>query len=140
MNKIDPGIHSILQLRTIPDSRGKLCVIEQDNGFPFSIKRVYYLFDVPSGSMRGGHAHLALQQVLIAISGSMVVEVITHRGTQSYRLDRPDQGLFIGPYVWREIHSFSSNAVCLVLASMAYSEADYIRDRGEFEATIGSFP
>ncbi|TMV03669.1 WxcM-like domain-containing protein [Brucella haematophila] len=126
-----------MPLKVIPDMRGKLCVLEKSTGLPFDVCRVYFLYDVPSGSERGGHAHHELQQYLIAISGSFTVDVVTSEGSNSYRLERPDQALHIGPYTWREIHSFSSNAVCLVLASHEYSEADYIRRRADFDALVG---
>ncbi|WP_247996562.1 sugar 3,4-ketoisomerase [Brucella tritici] len=124
-------------LKVIPDWRGKLCVVEKATGLPFDIRRVYYLYDVPSGSERGGHAHHELQQYLVAISGSFTVDLVTSAGVASHRLERPDQALYIGPYTWREIHSFSSNAVCLVLASHEYSEADYIRNRSDFDKLVG---
>lgn len=127
----------LMQLKVIPDWRGKLCILEKGTGLPFEVRRVYFLYDIPSGSERGGHAHHELQQYLIAISGSFTVDLVTSEGRASYRLERPDQALHIGPYTWREIHSFSSNAVCLVLASHEYSESDYIRSRSVFDNLMG---
>lgn len=128
--------HFLVDFRVIPDVRGKICVIEGSTGLPFDIKRVYYLFDVPTGSERGGHAHLQLQQLLIPISGSFSVRVSSRSGSQIYRLFEPNTALYIGPGVWRELLEFSSNAVCLVLASMPYDEADYIRSRAEFDERV----
>ena len=127
----------VVALEVIQDWRGKLCVLEKGTGLPFPIRRVYFLYDVPTGSERGGHAHHELQQYLIAISGSFTVDVVTPEGAVSHHLSRPDQALHIGPYTWREIHSFSSNAVCLVLASQEYSESDYIRNRADFDRIVG---
>ena len=132
-----PILPQLMPLQVIPDWRGKLCVLEIGTGLPFEVRRVYFLYDVPSGSERGGHAHHELQQYLIAISGSITVDLVTSEGSTSYRMERPDEALHIGPYTWREIHSFSSNAVCLVLASHEYSEEDYIRSRGDFDNLMG---
>jgi dTDP-4-dehydrorhamnose 3,5-epimerase-like enzyme len=128
--------HFLMDFRVIPDVRGKLCVIERSTGLPFDINRVYYLFDVPTGSERGGHAHLALQQLLIPISGSFSVNVASQSGSHTYRMFEPNTALYIGPGVWRELLEFSSNAVCLVLASLAYDEADYIRSREDFDKRL----
>ena len=130
--------HYLLDLPTIPDERGKLAVLEQDGAVFFDIKRVYYLYDVPAGTSRGGHAHLALDQLLISISGSFTVDVEDGDGKVSYLLNRPSQALYIGSMVWREMRDFSSNAVCLVLASTVYSESDYIRNHDEFIRLIRS--
>lgn len=121
----------ILKLPVIAEPRGNLAVIEKDI-IPFEIKRVYYLFDVPAGAERGGHAHKNLKQFLIAISGSF--DVLLHDGKQQTRvtLNRPYEGLLINPGMWREIDNFSSGSVCLVIASEVYNEDDYIRDFGEF--------
>lgn len=120
-------------LPKIQDPRGNLSVIE--NGIiPFEIKRVYYLYDVPSGAYRGGHAHEKLQQFLIPLSGSF--DVILKDGVQPERivtLNKPDKGLLIVPGIWRELSNFSSGAVCLVLASTMFEEADYIRDYATFK-------
>lgn len=128
--------HFLLEFHVIPDERGNLCSIENSTGLPFDINRVYYLYDVPTQSRRGGHAHVALQQLLIPISGSFSVSVASRSGTKKYNLYEPNKALYIGPFVWRELLEFSSNAVCLVLASMAYDEKDYIRKREEFDRSI----
>lgn len=125
---------NLINLPVISDPRGNLSFIESDTHVPFSIARVYYLYDVPSGSVRAGHAHKALHQLLIAVSGSFDVRL--HDGVSEERvtLNRPHVGLHIGPMQWREIDNFSSGSVCLVLASTPYDEADYIRDFDAFLA------
>ena len=117
----------ILDIPKIKDPRGNLAVIEKDV-IPFQIQRVYYLFDVPSGSKRGGHAHKTLSQFLIALSGSF--DVILRDGADVNRitLNNPSKGLLITPGIWRELENFSSGAVCLVVASDVYREEDYIED------------
>src|SRR5690554_8208611 len=110
-----------------PDGRGNLSVIEKDV-LPFVIKRVYYLYDVPSSSTRGGHAHKKLQQFLIAVSGSFDVVLDNGGKRRNITLNRPDRGLLIPNGIWRELEHFSSGAVCLSLVSAEYDESDYIRD------------
>lgn len=116
-----------------PDGRGNLSVIEKDV-LPFGIKRVYYLYDVPSDSSRGGHAHIELQQFLIALSGSF--DVVLDDGTTrtSITLNRPNKGLYIPNGIWRELENFSAGAVCLSLVSDVYKESDYIRDYQQFKS------
>lgn len=120
-----------------PDGRGNLSVVEKDL-LPFVIKRVYYLYDVPSSSTRGGHAHKQLQQFLIALSGSF--DVVLDNGIQRriITLNRPDRGLLIPNGVWRELENFSSGAVCLSLVSAEYNEHDYIREYDEYLRFVGS--
>lgn len=123
----------LIEIRKIsdPDGRGNLSVIEKDI-LPYEIKRVYYLYDVPSSSTRGGHAHKQLQQFLIALSGSF--DVVLDNGVQrrNITLNRPDRGLLIPNGIWRELENFSSGAVCLSLVSAEYDENDYIRDYSEY--------
>lgn len=115
-----------------PDGRGNLSVVERDF-LPFVIKRVYYLYDVPSSSTRGGHAHKQLQQFLIALSGSFDVVLDNGTNRRIITLNRPDRGLLIPNGVWRELENFSSGAVCLSLVSAEYDENDYIRKYKEFK-------
>ena len=118
---------SIIDIPKVHDERGFLAVIEK-NTIPFAIKRVYYLYDVPSDSYRGGHAHKEQQSVIIALSGSFEVLVDDGKSTKRIMLNKPNQGLIMPTQIWREIDNFSSGAVCLVLASTEYDEAEYIRD------------
>lgn len=121
----------IISLPRIEERRGNLSVIEGDI-LPFEMKRVYYLYDVPGGAERGGHAHKNLRQFLIALSGSF--EVVLHDGTDEriVTLNIPSEGLLIPTGIWRELRNFSSGAVCLVIASEVYIEEDYIREYDEF--------
>ena len=124
-------IVEILNIPKIENSLGNIAVIENDV-IPFEIKRVYYLYDIPSSAIRGGHAHKDLQQVLIAISGSFDVVLKDGTSVRTVTLNKPDKGLLIKYNIWRELENFSSGAVCLVLASDVFHEADYIRDYDEF--------
>jgi mannose-6-phosphate isomerase-like protein (cupin superfamily) len=126
---------NIIQLITLPkieDRRGNLSVIEKDS-VPFEMKRIYYLYDVPCGSERGGHAHKNLKQFLIALSGSFDVVLNNGKETKRVTLNKPNEGLLINPGIWRELNNFSSGSVCLVVASEVYIEEDYIRDFDEFK-------
>lgn len=120
-----------------PDGRGNLSVIEKDI-LPYEIKRVYYLYDVPSTSSRGGHAHKKLQQFLIALSGSFDVVLDNGKQRRAITLNRPDRGLLIPNGIWRELENFSSGAVCLSLVSEVYDELDYIRDYEKYLCFVGS--
>lgn len=121
----------MIQFPKIHNRKGNLAVIENEV-IPFEIKRVYYLYDVPSASKRGGHAHKNLHQVLIAISGSFDVVLKDGKTKQTITLNQPDKGLLIKNNIWRELENFSSGAVCLVVASAVYNEDDYIRNYSEF--------
>jgi hypothetical protein len=116
----------------ITDPRGSLTFIEGSRHVPFDIARVYYLYDVPADAERAGHAHYKLQQVIIATSGSFNVNVDNGLEKTTIRLDRPYRGLLLNPMVWRTIDGFSAGAMCLVIASIVYDEADYIREYDEF--------
>jgi hypothetical protein len=122
----------IIDLPKIQDPRGNLTFIEGNSHIPFDIQRVYYLYDVPGGSERGGHAHRGLHQLIIAMSGSF--DVILDDGTNKKRvhLCRSYYGLYVCPMIWRELDNFSSGSVCMVLASNRYDESDYYRDYTEF--------
>lgn len=127
----------ILRFPKIEDRRGNLSFIEGNSHIPFDIQRVYYLYDVPGGAARGGHAHKALWQVIIAMSGSFDVVLNDGSVRQKFHLNRSYSGLVVGPMMWREIENFSSGSVCLVLASNRYDENDYYRDFEEFRSALG---
>lgn len=122
----------IVDLPKINEPRGNLTFIEGGRHIPFEIKRVYYLYDVPGGAERGGHAHKNLHQLIIAMSGSF--DVVLNDGSQKKRfhLNRSYSGIYICPMIWRELDNFSSGSVCMVLASNFYDEADYYRNYEEF--------
>ncbi|WP_191859309.1 sugar 3,4-ketoisomerase [Hanstruepera ponticola] len=120
-----------IEIPKVQDPRGNLAVIEKDV-LPFDIKRVYYLYDVPSNAHRGGHAHKKLVQVLIALSGSFDVILDDGNERKTITLNKPDKGLVVPTGMWRELGNFSSGSVCLVLASDVFEEADYIRDYDSF--------
>ena len=122
----------IIDLPKITDPRGNLTFIEGHGHVPFDIARVYYLYDVPGGSERGGHAHKELQQLIIAMSGSFDVVLDDGKDKKRFHLNRPYYGLLVCPMMWRELDNFSSGAVCMVLASNKYDESDYYRDYAEF--------
>ncbi len=131
------GSHSIdecklIELPKITDPRGNLSFIEGGQHIPFDIKRVYYLYDVPGGSERGGHAHKELHQLIIAMSGSFDVLLDDGKEKKHIHLSRSYNGLYVCPMIWRELDNFSSGSVCMVLASNKYDEVDYYRDYVEF--------
>ena len=114
------------------DRKGDICVVENGETLPFDVKRVYYLYDVPGGVERGGHAHKALYQLIVAASGSFTVTLDDGKEKRSFTLNRPHQGLLVVPGIWRDLSDFSSGSVCMVLASDVYLKEDYIRDYHEF--------
>ena len=116
-----------IDLPKISDPRGNLTFIEESRHVPFEIRRVYYLYDTPAGAMRGGHAHKELHQVIIALAGSFDAILNDGHAQRRFHLNRPYQGLYICPMIWRELDNFSAGSVCLVLASNLYDEADYFR-------------
>ncbi len=122
----------ILEMPRIKDPRGNLTFIEGDRHIPFEIKRVYYLYDVPGGEGRGGHAHKELHQLIIAMSGSFDVVLNDGQNKKRIHLNRSYSGLYVCPMMWRELDNFSSGSVCMVLASNVYSEDDYYRDYSQF--------
>lgn len=128
----------IIKLPKVSDPRGNLTFIQSGGPVPFVLRRVYYLYDVPGGESRGGHAHLRLEQFIIAVSGSF--DVVLDRGAekQIFPLRRADSGLYVPPMYWRELQNFSSGAVCLVLASEPYDESDYYRDYSSYLDAVAS--
>lgn len=126
----------LLELPKTSDPRGNLTFIEGNRHVPFDIRRVYYLYDVPGGAERGGHAHKALHQLIIAMSGSFDVVLGDGRNKKRFHLNRSYQGLYVCPMMWRELDNFSSGSVCMVLASNIYDELDYYRDYNEYLAAI----
>jgi len=127
----------IVELPKVADNRGNLTFVEGTRHIPFDIKRVYYLYDVPGGAERGGHAHKDLRQLIICISGAFDIMLDDGRQKKRYHLNRSYFGLYVCPMIWREMDNFSSGAVCLVLASNFYDEADYYRDYSEFIVATG---
>jgi hypothetical protein len=133
MNKIPINGPRIIELPVIKSERqGSITPVYNKIQIPFDIERVYYLFDVPAGSERGGHAHKKLQQLIVAASGSFDVILNDGSDTKTFNLNRPSYGLYIPGMVWRELKNFSGGGICLVLASLPYDEADYYRDYEEF--------
>lgn len=114
------------------DRKGNLSVVQNSREIPFQIRRSYYLYDVPGGEARGSHAHKQLEQLIIAASGSFMVTLDDSKKKRTFFLNRPYQGLYVCPGIWRDLGDFSSGSVCLVLASEGYDEADYLRDYEDF--------
>ena len=135
MIKLAHGIHKcyLVELKKIHNPAGNITIIQNGGNQPFNISRIYYLYDVPGGSERGGHAHKNLHQLIVAASGSFDVVLDDGSYKKIIHLNRPYFGLIVVPGIWREIVNFSSGAVCLVLASDKYDEADYIRDYTNFK-------
>lgn len=123
---------TIIELSKHRQEKGNISVVENDKTVPFAVKRAYYLYDVPGGESRGGHAHKELFQLIIAASGSFNVTLDDGEVKRTFTLNRPYQGLLVVPGIWRTLDDFSSGSVCLVLASMEYNEADYIREYDKY--------
>ena len=123
---------SLIELSKHHHEKGNITVVENNFTVPFDIQRTYYLYDIPGGESRGGHAHRELHQLIIAASGSFSVTLDDGKVKRTFMLNRPYQGLLIVPGIWRTLDDFSSGAVCLVLASKKYDELDYIRNYQEF--------
>lgn len=122
----------IVDLPKIFDPRGNLTVAEGNTHLPYEVERVYWVYDVPAGESRGGHAHRQCRELIIAVSGSFSVTIDNGREKETYHLNHPYQGLLVETGVWRTLDDFSSGAVCLVLASDKFDEADYIRDYSDY--------
>jgi len=122
----------MIELDKHHDVKGNITVVENGKTIPFDVKRSYYLYDVPGGESRGGHAHKELRQLIVAASGSFNVTLDDGNVKRTFMLNRPYQGLLVVSGIWRELNDFSSGSVCLVLASMKYDEKDYIRNYGDF--------
>ncbi|APY10095.1 hypothetical protein BWZ22_02080 [Seonamhaeicola sp. S2-3] len=127
-----------IQIQKIEDYRGNLSVIEKEI-LPFEFKRVYYLYDVPAGAERGGHAHIEQKEFLVALSGSFEVVLNNAKAQETVVLNKPFEGLLIDKGIWRELKNFSSGAVCLVIASDVFKEEDYIRDFNDYKNYLRSF-
>lgn len=125
-----------VELPQIKNQRGNLSFIEGGRHIPFEIRRVYYLYDVPGGAERDGHAHRKLEQIIIAVSGSVDVVLDDGSSKKSVHLNRSHTGLYVCPMIWGELDNFSSGSVCMVLASNLYDEADYIRDYDTFHSQL----
>jgi hypothetical protein len=123
----------ILPLNKIHNRAGNITIVEGQINLPFDIKRIYYLYDVPGGEGRGGHAHKELKQLIVAASGSFDVLLDDGLNKKIVKLNRPDYGIMVVPGIWRELFEFSSGAVCIVLASHKYDEPDYIRNYSDFK-------
>ena len=123
---------TILEFDKHSSDKGNLTAIENNISIPFDVKRIYYLYDVPGGEERGGHAHKELKQLIVAASGSFDVVLSDGKVKRTITLNRPYQGLLVVPGLWRELNNFSSGSVCLVLASEKYNEKDYIRSYDEY--------
>jgi mannose-6-phosphate isomerase-like protein (cupin superfamily) len=132
------GTWRLIEMPKVSDVRGNLTAIEGGKHVPFNIARVYYVYDVPSGSVRAAHAHKRLEQVFLAFSGSFKIHVEDRHQKTSYVLNRPNIGLYVPPGVWRLLDDFSGGAVCVVLASDIYDETDYIRSYDDFTRFVGA--
>jgi len=128
---------AIIQFPKILDVRGNLTFVEANRHIPFKIARVYWIYDVPGGESRGSHAYRELQEVIIALSGSFEVFLDDGMAQKTVTLNRAYYGLYVPNMIWRQMHSFSTNAVALVLASLPYNVEDYIRDYGQFKSVNG---
>lgn len=134
MKEVVSSIHNcnVMDLSKVHNRAGNITIYQNGKPQLFDAKRIYYLYDVPGGSERGGHAHKALYQLVIAASGSFDVVLDDRRNKKIVELNRPYYGLLVVPGIWRELVNFSSGAICLVLASEKFIEEDYIRDYDEF--------
>ena len=126
----------IIDLPKIKDKRGNLSFIEGENHIPFEIKRVYWIYDVPGGEHRGGHAFREQSEFIVALSGSFDIEIDNGKDIETYRMNRSYYGLFVPKGLWRQMKNFSTNSLALVIASTAFNASDYIRDYKEFKLLV----
>jgi hypothetical protein len=124
---------NVLPLSKISNRDGNITIVEANNHVPFDIQRIYYLYDIPGGASRGGHAHKDLYQLIIAASGSFNILLDDGKNKKVVHLNRPNYGLLVVPGIWRELSEFSSGGICMVLASSKYDESDYLRDYNDFK-------
>jgi len=136
-NTRDTETCRIIELPKIMDPRGNLTFVEGGRHIPFAVRRAYWIYDVPGGEMRGSHAYRRNRELIIAVSGSFDVEVETGSGITRHQLNRSYYGLYLPPLHWRSLVNFSTNSLCLILASEEYDEADYLRDYDTFRAVRG---
>lgn len=136
--RLNLDLCKLLELPVVHNPQGNLTFIEEQRHVPFPIARVYYLYDVPGGATRGGHAHRKLEQLIVAITGSFDVVLDDGSNRETVQLNRSRVGLYVPPMIWRELTEFSSGSVCMVLASAYFDEADYYRDYEEFKAAAAS--
>lgn len=122
----------IIDIPKVHTNTGTISILENQNNFSFKVKRIYYLYDVPSGVERGGHAHIKLEQFIVAASGSFDIILDDSKRKRKISLNNPNKALYLIPGIWRTLENFSSGSICLVLASEIYHEEDYIRDYNKF--------
>lgn len=127
---------NIIELPKIQDIRGNLSFIESENHIPFKINRTYWIYDVPGGEIRGGHAYVSLNEFIVALSGSFDIVLDNGKEKKKYTLNRSYYGLYIPKMIWRQIENFSTNSLALILASEEYNEADYIRDYEQYKSMV----
>ncbi|MBB5515635.1 dTDP-4-dehydrorhamnose 3,5-epimerase-like enzyme [Rubricella aquisinus] len=128
----------LIDLPRVSDARGALSFVEGQRHVPFDIARVYYLYDLGPAVTRGAHGHKALEQLIIAVAGRFEITLSDGQQSRRFELSRPDQGLYVGPMIWRDLGGFSEGAVCLVLASLPYDEADYFRDHAAYLEAVSA--
>lgn len=138
MKEAEVSIGKIISLQKMIDPRGNLSIAEGKKDIPFNVSRVYWTYDVPSGTSRGGHAHKHCREFIIAVSGSFTVTLDNGLDKQSFLLNHPYQGLLVDINIWRTLDDFSSGAVCLVLAEDPFNEEDYIREYKAFLNYMGN--
>ncbi|MFA6400513.1 MAG: FdtA/QdtA family cupin domain-containing protein [Salinivirgaceae bacterium] len=126
----------IIELPKILDNRGNLTFIEGENHIPFKIERTYWIYDVPGGEKRGGHAYKELNELIVALSGSFDVVLDDGREKRTFSLNRSYYGLYVPKMIWRQVENFSTNSLALILASGAYDASDYIRDYEQFNKMV----